>query len=340
MIARWLAAAALLLALAVPALAQTGAKSKQQAEAEETASAVVRVRSKSVPNARSAATLGERREGSGVIVREGYVATIGYLVIEAEAIEVTGADGRKVPAALAGYDHASGFGVLKLLAPLAGKPLPLGASSALAERQPALVARHAGAEGLDFAIVHVVSRRAFSGSWEYLLDAAIYTYPPVLNWSGASLISGKGELLGLGSLIVADALGDAAGAAGDAAPGNVFVPVDLLKPILGELIERGRAPGPARPWLGMNTEEARGRLFVTRVSPEGPADRAGVKAGDVVIAIGGEEVGSLAEFYRKLWARGAAGVEVPLRVLQGLEARELSVRSIDRTDYFRPARSY
>jgi S1-C subfamily serine protease len=341
MIARRLAAAALLLALALPALAQTGDKAKAQAEAEETASAVVRVRSKSVPNARSAATLGERREGSGVLVREGYVATIGYLVIEAEAIEVTGADGRTVPAALAGYDHASGFGVLKLLAPLAGKPLPLGISAALTERQPALVARHAGGDGLDFAIVQVVSRRAFSGSWEYLLESAIYTYPPVLHWSGASLISAKGELLGLGSLIVADVLGDGADAtAGSAAPGNLFVPVDLLKPILGELIERGRAPGPARPWLGMNTEQSRGRLFVTRVSPEGPADRAGVKAGDVVIAIGGEEVGSLADFYRKLWARGAAGVEVPLRLLQGLDARELSLRSIDRTEYFRQARSY
>jgi S1-C subfamily serine protease len=324
---------ALLLALAAPAHAQD--KAPRDAQAEETASAVVRVKSKSLPNARSAATLGARREGSGVIVRDGYVATIGYLVIESEAIEVTGADGRTVPATLAGYDHASGFGVLKLLAPLAGKPLPLGASAALGERQPALVASHAGAEGQDFAVVHVVSRRAFSGSWEYQLDSAIFTYPPVLNWSGAALISGKGELLGLGSLIVADAVGGAV-----SAPGNMFVPVDLLKPILGDLIERGRAPGPARPWLGMNTEEARGQLFVTRVSPDGPADRAGVKAGDLVIAVGGDEVISLADFYRRLWARGAAGVEVPLRVLQGLETRDVSVRSIDRSEYFRAARSY
>jgi serine protease Do len=337
MIARALAAFFTLL-LAMPALAQAPDKSKQ-ADAEEL-SAVVRVLAKSLPNARSAATLGQRREGSGVLVRDGYVATIGYLVIEAEAIEVTGANGKTVPATLAGYDHASGFGLLKLLAPLDAKPLPLAPSGAPAERQTAMIAAHGGgADGLEFALVQVVSRRPFSGGWEYLLDSAIFTYPPMMNWSGAALISGKGELLGLGSLVVADAAGASAGG-GSPAPGNMFVPVDLLKPILADLIARGKSAGPVRPWIGMNTEEMRGRLFVTRVSPEGPADRAGIKSGDVIVAVANQEVDSLADFYRKLWARGAAGVEVPLRVLQGLETRELRVRSIDRNDYFRTKPSY
>ena len=333
MIARVLVAFFALL-FAVPALAQAPDKTRQ-ADAEEL-SAVVRVLAKSLPNARSAATLGQRREGSGVLVREGYVATIGYLVIEAEAIEVTGANGKTVPATLAGYDHASGFGLLKLLAPLDAKPLPLAPSGAPAERQAAMIAAHGGGlDGLEFAMVQVVSRRPFSGGWEYLLDSAIFTYPPVMNWSGAALVSGKGELLGLGSLVVADAT-----VGGSPVPGNMVVPVDLLRPILADLIARGKAAGPVRPWIGMNTEEMRGRLFVTRVSPEGPADRAGIKSGDVVIAVGNQEVDSLADFYRKLWARGAAGVEVPLRVLQGLETRELRVRSIDRNDYFRTKPSY
>jgi S1-C subfamily serine protease len=297
---------------------------------------VVRVQAKALADARSSATLGQRREGTGVLVREGYVATIGYLVIEAEAIEVTGADGKTVPAALAGYDHASGFGLLKLLAPLAAKPLPLAPAGAPAERQAAMIAVHGGgADGLEFALVQVVSRRPFSGGWEYLLDSAIYTYPPVMNWSGAALVSGKGELLGVGSLVVADATG------GDTpAPGNMFVPVELLGPILNDLISSGKAPGPARPWLGMNTEEVRGRLMVTRVSPDGPAERAGLKRGDFVVAVGADEVATLADFYRKLWARGAAGVEVPLRVLQDAEMRELRVRSIDRNAYFRTKASY
>jgi S1-C subfamily serine protease len=319
----------LFLAFALPALAQD----RSRDDAEELLAAVVQVRSKILPNARSLATLGPQRQGTGVLVREGYVLTIGYLVIEAESIEVLTADGKAVPATLAGYDHASGFGLLRLAMPLAAKPLLLGDAAALGERDPAMVASYGGREALN--LVYVVSRRPFSGSWEYQLDAAIYTYPAVQNWSGAALIGPRGELLGVGSLIVPDA-----GGPGTQSPGNLFVPVDLLKPILEDLIARGRAPGAPRPWLGVNAEELRGRVFVGRVSPESPAERAGLKAGDLVIGVGGEEVSSLADFYRKVWARGAAGVEVPLRVLQGVQMKDLSVRSIDRLEYFRHKPSY
>ena len=296
-------------------------------------SAVMQVRARILPDARSRETLGTRREGSGVLVREGYVLTIGYLVIEAEAIEVTGADGKSVPATLAGYDHASGFGLLRLLAPLDGRPLPLGDSGKVQERDRAIVASFGGPERVS--PVYVVSRRQFSGSWEYLLESAIFTYPPVPEWSGAALINASGQLLGIGSLIVGDSTG-----LGLQAPGNMFVPADLLAPIVEDLIASGRPKGPARPWLGMNTEELRGRLLVTRVSPGGPADRAGVREGDLLVGVGAEDVTSLADFYRKLWGRGPAGVEVPLRVLQGREVRELKAQSIDRVEYFRAKPSY
>ena len=303
------------------------AQDKARYDGVETLSAVVRVKARILPNARSAESLGTTREGNGVLIREDLVLTIGYLVIEAEGIEVVSGDGRAVPATLAGYDHSSGFGLLRLVAPIDAKPLPLGDPRALAERDPVRVAAYGGREGLSLA--YVVSRRPFSGSWEYLLDSAIFTYPPVMNWSGAALIGAKGELLGIGSLIVADAMNP-----GTQSPGNMFVPVDLLKPILNDLIEKGRA-GPARPWLGMSTDELRGRLFVSRVSPDGPASRAGLQRGDIIVGVGGEEVASLADFYRKVWARGSAGIEVPLKVLQGNQVREVGVKSIDRVDYFR-----
>jgi S1-C subfamily serine protease len=327
---------ALLAVLLVASLAPAGpalGQSTEESQAEETLSAIVRVKTRIPREGRSAATLGTEREGTGVLVREGYVATIGYLTIEAEAIEVTAADGKTVPATLAGYDHASGFGVLKLLAPIAGKPLPLGDSAALEERDPVLVAPYGGRDALS--IVSVVSRRPFSGSWEYQVDSAIFTYPPVQNWSGAALIGKKGELLGLGSLIVADAV-----TPGTQSPGNLFVPVDLLKAILDDLIERGRAPGPARPWLGLYSEELRGRIFVLRVSPDSPAERAGVKSGDIVLGVGDKEVTTLADFYGKVWARGAAGIDVPLRVLQGMQVKELKIRSADRADYLRARPNY
>jgi S1-C subfamily serine protease len=152
-----------------------------------------------------------------------------------------------------------------------------------------------------------------------------------MDWSGAALVGKEGTLLGVGSLILR-----AVGVGELQMPGNMFVPVDLLKPILDDLVRQGRRAGPARPWLGLAADELQGRLFVTRVSPDGPAERAGVRAGDIVLAVGGEPVRSQAEFYRKVWATGSAGVEIPLRMLQGVDARDLRVRSIDRVEYFRP----
>ena len=304
-----------------------------QDKPEEILNAVVGVNAKIRPNARSAESLGTERRGTGVLIRDGYVLTIGYLVIEAEAIQVTGADGRTVPATLAGYDHVSGFGLLKLVGPSRGKPLPLGDSKALTERDPVMVVTAAARDAPS--LVYVVSRRPFSGNWEYLLDSAIFTYPPVMDWSGAPLIGASGELLGIGSLVVPDA-----GGPGTQSPGNMFVPVELLKPILDDLIAKGRRDGPARPWLGVNADEFRGRLFVGRVSPEGPAERAGLKSGDIVLAVGNDEVSTLADFYKRIWGRGAAGADVPLKVLQGVRVRDVTVRSIDRVDYFSPARTY
>jgi S1-C subfamily serine protease len=302
-----------------------------QPSPDETLSAVVGVSAKIQQDARSAQTLGRERRGSGALIRGDYVLTIGYLVIEAEAIEVSSSDGRTLPATLAAYDHASGFGLLKLAAPLGVKPLPLGDSAALGERDLAMVLSGRSRDGAS--IVYVVSRRPFSGSWEYLLESAIFTAPAVAEWSGAPLIGAKGELLGIGSLIVPDAAG-----AGRQSPGNMFVPVELLKPILGELIEKGRRSAPARPWLGVSADELRGRLFVSRVSPEGPAERAGLQENDLVLAVGSEEVTTLADFYRKVWARGAAGVEVPLKVLRGMQLQDVRIRSMDRTHYFRPSK--
>lgn len=295
---------------------------------ENVLSAVVGVQAKVGAKARSAATLGTQRSGSGALIREGVVLTIGYLVMEADEIRVTAADGRTVPATLAAFDAPSGLGVLKLLAPLEGKPLALGEPERLAVRERAVAVTAAARS--DPTLVHVVSRRAFAGNWEYHLDSAIFTYPLVDEWSGAPLIGAKGELLGIGSLVVGDAAG-----AGTQSPGNMFVPIDLVRGVIDALVKEGRRSGPQRPWLGVNTDEIRGRLFVSRVSPEGPAERAGLKAGDLVLSVGSDDVTTLAEFYRRVWARGGAGVEVPLKVLQGSSIRELKLRSIDRNDYFR-----
>ena len=320
------------LATVLAAFAANAQKIQQtQAErnAEDVLAAVVRIKMTAIPNARSTTTLGPSREGTGVVIDErGHIVTIGYIVIEADSIEITTQDDRTVPATLVGYDHASGFGLLRASVPLGVKPMPMGQAADVAPREPVMVLPAGGREAASLA--YVVSKRKFAASWEYLLDTAIFTSPPTLQWAGAALVSREGKLVGVGSLFVRETLeGDSQ------APGNMFVPIDLLKPILADLIEKGRRSGPARPWMGLATEELHGHRFVTRVSPDGPADRAGIRNGDIVMGVGADPVKSHEELYRKVWGLGAAGVEVPLKILQGVDMRELKLRSIDRFQYFK-----
>jgi len=294
----------------------------------ETLGAVVQIRMRALEDARSNATLGQAREGSGVVIDPAYVLTIGYLVIEADAIEVTTAASKTLPATLAGYDHATGFGLLKVQGELGVKPLALGDSRSLGVREPVIIIPAGGRDSASLA--YVMSKRQFTGSWEYLLDTAIFTAPPSYSWAGAALVNRELKLVGVGSLLVRDTADS-----GQPIPGNMFVPIDLLTPILGELKTSGRSSAAPRPWLGLSTEEVQGRLLVTRVSPEGPADRAGVRRGDVVVGVASEPVKTHAEFYRKVWALGAAGVDVPLKVLQDGDLRDVRVKSIDRFEYFK-----
>ena len=200
-----------------------------------------------------------------VIGKDGLVLTIGYLIVEADNVQVTDSRGRMLPATVVAYDQTSGFALLRTLVPMDVTPIGFGDSGKSTEREPVLIVS-AGGDGVSFA--WIVSKRPFTGDWEYHLDYALFTSPPAANWSGAALIDGDGKLLGIGSLIVRNATDT-----DPMLPGNVFVPIDLLKPILPDLLRQGHRSGPARPWLGVAAEELQGHLFVTRVSPDGPADR-------------------------------------------------------------------
>ena len=168
-----------------------------------------------------------------------------------------------------------------------------------------------------------------------MLDEAIFTVAAGGNWSGAALVGRRGTIVGVGSLIVRDATAEE-----PRMPGNMFVPIDALKPILDDMVRTGPPAGPPRPWLGVSADEVQGRLIVSRVSPDGPADAAGMKAGDIIVAVGREPVRTQAEFYRKVWGRGSAGAEITLRVLQDMDLRDVQVKSIDRVEYFRPRTTY
>ena len=292
--------------------------------------AVVGVKVKALPNARSNDNLGAERMGSGVLIgSDGLVLTIGYLILEADQVEVTDSDGTTIPASVVSYDHATGFGLVRPMARLTPKPIRLGTSAPVSQLDRLMIVT--GGMEQTISIATVVSRRRFAGYWEYLIDGAIFTSPPRLDHSGAALINKDGELVGVGSLFVMDAL-----TPGERLPGNMFVPVDLLKPVLDEMVRTGAQPAARRPWLGVNSLEEDGRVKVMQVNEESPADQAGIVAGDIILSVNGEAVESLEKFYAKLWGRGAQpGADVRLTVLHGPNLREVTVRSIDRREFMR-----
>jgi serine protease Do len=287
--------------------------------------AVVGLEVTAAEGARSAETLGAQRAGSGVVIGpDGLILTIGYLIVEADAIQVTTSDRRVLPARPVAYDLATGFGLLRTLLPLRGiQPVPLGSAGETPVQTPLLAA--AGGDDGGMGITQLLSTRPFSGYWEYHIESALFTSPPLRNHSGAPLFNQRGELLGIGSLFVGNALGD-----NRQLPGNMFVPVDLLKPILAEMQQTGSTRSSHRPWLGLSSSEQGGRVQIVRVSRDSPAQDAGLAPGDVVLAIDDEGVSSLEGFYKKLWARPGPESEVRLTVLQGSDIRQVTVKPVDR----------
>ena len=293
----------------------------QEVELSDVLGAMVMVRSEVAADARTAGSLGTRRVGSGVVIdAEGLVLTIGYLILEAERTELVIPSGDAVEATVVGYDHETGFGLVRAVRPLAIKPMRMGNSSDLAAGNP-VVAVSIGPRPITPGIV--VARRPYAGYWEYLLEDAILTTPPHPQFGGAALVGVDGRLLGIGSLYI-----NVAEEGQEPLPGNMFVPIDRLKPILADLIESGRSVQPQRPWLGLSTAEAGGRVLVRRGSPGGPAEKVGLKAGDVIVGVGGKRVDGLADFLRKVWGQGGPGAAIPLDVLH-LDTGDLAIKRYD-----------
>ena len=287
--------------------------------------AIVKVRAIVPEHAFTAGILGSERVGNGVVIGDdGLILTIGYLITEATDVWLTVHDGRELAGHALAYDQVTGFGLVLPLENPEVAPLLLGSSASLQAGDTARVLSYP--EFADEQPVEVLLRREFAGTWEYLLDGAIFTVPAHPHWSGAALIDDTGSLVGLGSLLVRETV------AGEELNANMFVPIDLLKPILHGMVTRGRAERQSRPWLGVYAIEVSGKVYVTGVADGSPAHRADIREGDLISEVGELEVGTLPDFYRRLWAVGPAGVDVPLTVIRGGTTLAVKARSVDRTD--------
>ena len=298
-------------------------------DVDDVVARVVQVKAETLPDALTAQMLGNEREGSGIVIDDdGLILTIGYVILEAADVTVTTDAGIVSPADVVGYDYESGFGLVRATIPLAVSPLEIGDPASLKENDPTLIVSFGGHDNAMTALI--VSRRDFAGYWEYMLDDAFFTSPPHPNWSGAAMVSMDGKLMGLGSLFVNDALPGASGL-----PGNMFIPINLLEPILAAMLSRGLGALPARPWLGLFTAETLGHLVVTGVMPAGPADDAGIEPGDIILRVAEQRVKTLRELYKAIWGLGDAGVLVPMTLVRDGAAEEVAVHSVERGDFFR-----
>ena len=297
---------------------------------ERALSSVVGLHSIVPPDAFTADTLGVERAGNGVLIDDGLVLTIGYLITEAETVWLHFGDGHVAQGHVLGFDQETGFGLVQALSKIDLPVLALGSSAAAHAGERVVVG---GAGGRTRSLAgRIAAKQEFAGYWEYVLDEAIFTYPAHPNWGGTALISSKGELIGIGSLQLERER------EGKSEHLNLTVPIDLLKPILEDLRKFGRVSKPVRPWLGLYSTEIEDKIVVVGIAPKGPAARAELKTGDVVLAVAGQNVTTLAAFYRKVWARGTAGVEVPLTLYREGVTFDVRVNSSDRQKFLKGPR--
>ena len=289
---------------------------------------VVMVRAEIPEDAFTAPILGTERIGNGVVIRDdGLVLTIGYIITEASTIWLTTNKGTVAPGFPLAYDQQSGFGLVQPLGKLGVDAVTRGSVSTCRVGENVVIASQGGREHALKATIF--AKREFAGYWEYLLDEAVFTAPAHPQWGGSALIGSSGDLLAMGSLLVQEKV-DAG-----TLQGNMLVPIDLLEPILDDLLKTGRSRHPPRPWLGMYTTDVNDKLVAAGVAPGAPADRAGVKVGDLVLEIAGAKPSSLADLWRRLWALGNAGVEVPLKLLRKNRVVEVRLKSADRNDFLK-----
>ena len=293
-------------------------------------SAVVGLHSIVPSDAFTADTLGIERAGNGVLIDDGLVLTIGYLITEAETVWLHLGDGRVVEGHALGFDQETGFGLVQALGKIDLPTLALGSSRQAQVGERVVVG---GAGGTTRSLAgRIAAKQEFAGYWEYVLDEAIFTFPAHPNWGGTALIASDGTLIGIGSLQLERAR------EGKNEHLNMVVPIDLLKPILNDLRKFGRVNKPVRPWLGLYSTEVEDKVVAVGIAPKGPAARAELKTGDVMLAVAGEKVGSLASFYRKVWSLGNAGVEVPLTLYRDGVTFDVRVNSSDRAKFLKGPR--
>lgn len=271
----------------------------------------------------SAAILGEERMGAGVAVAPDRVLTAHYLVLGAAKVEVVGPDGKARSVRRRAVDHETGLALL-FLEGAALHPAAFGSTEDVAPGLPVFIMTCTGRQERKGATGHVTAVGPFEAFWEYMLDRAIMTTVINPGLAGAALLDADARLIGVVSL-------------GLAAPGrySLAIPLDLFLRHRDEMEQGdGARRERRRAWVGFYPQGFDGGVVVTGVVPGGPADRAGLARGDLVLSVDGSAVSTLRELYAAIWRR-SAGESLSLQILRESAIRVVEVETGDRDEFYR-----
>jgi S1-C subfamily serine protease len=289
--------------------------------------ALMSLHSKIPDTAMTAELLGTERTAHAVqVTAGGLLLTVGYSVMEADEVWVTNRKGQTAEAIVLAQDYDSGIALLKPTVALGMHHLETVSLDTL-EVGATLGVLGVGDKEPQPVTLHSLDE--FAGRWEYLLDRACYTLPLYERWSGAALLDAEGKLCGLGSLAMGIRTANK-----EVAPGNLFIPVDLVMPHLEYMQLHGQKPGKLRPWLGTLIEEHESEIYVVGLYHGAPAARAGLRPGDIILSVDRQPVSTMADFFRTIWRYGPAGAAIPMTVSDGKDTRDVLLDTIDRTSFF------
>jgi len=283
----------------------------------------VDLRVKIQENHPSTRNLGKERMGSGTVVDpEGYILTVNYVVNGSESIAVTMADGDEFSGELAAQDFESGLALVKI--PAHDLPcLRPADSGVLSPGDPAVIVASSGGSERRVSGGYVTSLEDFDGQWEYMLDKAIRLTGFNPGFGGGTLADFNGRMLGVVSLNL-----------NEIGKFSLSIPIEYYAQNEQELKKHGRVRSrQPRPWIGFYTQSFGGHVVVAGLVPGGPAEKSGLREGDIIMEVNQKKIHSRPDLYREIWKK-TPGEQISIRILRDEESQNVEVVSGDRWTFY------
>ena len=268
--------------------------------------------------------LGTDRRGTGTVVSsDGLVLTIHYLLLGATKVIVTLPNGEQRDATIVGKDYSTGLGLLKIDG--ANHPhleVVSSGNSVVGEDVFTVASLGSDKRCADNGMITYLG--PFDAVWEFVLDRSICVTATSLNLGlpGGPILNRRVQVIGVSYLNFTD-------------PGRPIlgIPGEYYLNIRDELARHGRVSKPQRAYLGVVSYTLRDHVIIANVMPGGPGEKAGLKQGDLVLAIDGKDISERRLLYEGLRDHPIADT-IQLKVLRNNRIFLLEIPAVRAEDYF------